>query len=255
MRHHDDALADASGADGFGDLPRDVWHLIVYEHARVVDVVTLSCVSRELNRLATAPSVWAQRLEEAASNALGSIANPRSIDYDHVLHVAHTVKLAKKMAGVLSEDAQPTPNDIDSRILFFRCIQYVARAAVSILSKLAPRLCLLSFDQRAYDTTEFVQRHPGGAYHMQRHHGRDATHIFDAFPHSHIAHDMMEKDFLRFDAIAFVGRFGAPFLARTALAHGKFSLDAVRNGVADFAGQIWNELGLGSALGRIRLRR
>ena len=46
-----------------------------------------------------------------------------------------------------------------------------------------------------------------------------------------------------------------PFLARTALAHGKFSLDAVRNGVADFAGQIWNELGLGSALGRIRLRR
>jgi hypothetical protein len=48
---------------------------------------------------------------------------------------------------------------------------------------------------------------------MQRHHGADATPIFDAFPHSSYAHELMRDQMLRFDAIAAVGRCGAPAFA------------------------------------------
>ena len=93
----------------------------------------------------------------------------------------------------------------------------MATATVSTLRVGAPRLCLVSFAHRVYDTTDFVDRHPGGADLMQRYHGKDATKVFDAFPHSPMAHDLMRDQMLRFDAIAHVGRYGAPSYARTVL--------------------------------------
>ena len=67
-----------------------------------------------------------------------------------------------------------------------------------------------------------------------QYHGKDATPIFDAFAHSTYAHDMMKNDFLRFDAVAFVGRYGAPHFALAAVA----PRWTVRREAANFVSQL-----------------
>ena len=68
---------------------------------------------------------------------------------------------------------------------YFHSMPFLAEATVAVLSKSAPEYCFVSFAGRAYDTTDFVERHPGGSELMQEHHGQDATPIFNAFPHTH----------------------------------------------------------------------
>ena len=100
----------------------------------------------------------------------------------------------------------------------------MAESTVSVLSAMCPPqapdggppLCFVSLDRRVYDTTYFAARHPGGEMLMRDHHGADVSAIFDAFPHSSRAHDMMRAHMLRFDAVEHIGAIGAPTFAREA---------------------------------------
>ena len=87
---------------------------------------------------------------------------------------------------------------------------------MQVLCVRAPDLCLVALDRRAYDTTDFVERHPGGSHLMLKERGRDVSQIFDAFHHSLRAHDLMRTQMLRFDGVAFSGGPGAPWFARAA---------------------------------------
>ena len=240
----DQWAADGGGSDGgisltpgasaaaamhrCGELPLDVWHIIAYEHARPVDLCSLSCVCADLHHLIRHSTLWKFKLSAAATAALEGLASTRSLRFTRA-DVRAVVSDARRMGGVPESEAQDifggdhsaTPSTAlaaEDRAIFFFAVKHVATAAVALLAPHTPRLCLISFAQRAYDTTDFVHHHPGGAYHMKRHHGKDATPIFDAFAHSVYAHDMMRNDFLRFDAIAFVGRYGAPHFALAAVA-------------------------------------
>eukprot|EP00966_Prymnesium_polylepis_P159731 3691487-Prymnesium_polylepis.1 len=121
---------------------------------------------------------------------------------------------------------------------------HLAEAVIATLSKGFPELCLVSLYGRAYDTSDLVDRHPGGALLMQEHHGvrfpgssnpsrfrppnvsrqcivGSGTHPqFSTrtrnIPAMHTS-DLMRESMLRFDSIAHVGRFGAPRYARQAL--------------------------------------
>ena len=195
-------------------LPLDVWCMIC-SHLTSFDLISAAGVCRDLAAVANVAQIWDDRLEHAAAAALEAVVEPRLTDPRMRVQtvepalVAEVVELAQHMAGVGGDGG------INS---YFASMPRIAEAAVSTLRPSAPALCLVAFAQRVYDTTDFVQRHPGGPELMQNYHGKDATRVFDAFPHSPHAHDLMRDEMLRFDGIAHVGRFGAPFRARHALA-------------------------------------
>lgn len=56
-----------------------------------------------------------------------------------------------------------------------------------------PDDCWIVVFDRVYDVTQFVDEHPGGAYIMQEHLGRDATLVFRGSRHGPDAYDMLEK--------------------------------------------------------------
>ena len=195
-------------------LPHDVWCTIC-SHLSPFDLISASATCGEIAAVASAPQAWDERLEQAATAALHAVVDPRLTDPRMRIHAvepalaAEVVDLAQHMAGVGGA------HGVNS---YFASMPRIAEATVSALRSHAPALCLVAFAQRVYDTTDFVPRHPGGSHLMQNYHGKDATAVFDAFPHSPHAHDLMRDEMLRFDGIAHVGRYGAPFRARHALA-------------------------------------
>ena len=56
-----------------------------------------------------------------------------------------------------------------------------------------PNDCWIVVFDRVYDVTDFVDQHPGGAYIMQEHAGRDATMVFRGSRHGPDAYDMLDK--------------------------------------------------------------
>lgn len=56
-----------------------------------------------------------------------------------------------------------------------------------------PDDCWIVVFDRVYDVTHFVDEHPGGAYIMQEHLGRDATLVFRGSRHGPDAYDMLDK--------------------------------------------------------------
>lgn len=189
-------------------LPRDVLSLCC-EHLRPYDIIRLTVVSTDWVDVARGKALWTAKLSEVVAAAVHGLAQPRDIEVDTAL-LARTRDLAWACAV---QRCQHLATVVHDRTIYFHVLPHVATAAVATLSERRPRLCFVSFAQRAYDTTDFVDDHPGGSYHMQRHHGADATPIFDAFPHSSYAHELMRDQMLRFDAIAAVGRCGAPAFA------------------------------------------
>jgi len=188
-------------------LPFEVWQLIC-DRLQPCDIVCAAVVCHDLQAAALDPALWHCKLSHLAKTATDSLAEPRGIEttpstYDFV----RKLSVAKGVRSKSEREAMPICQQ------FFHAVPHVATAAASALKLKAPELCFISYAWRAYDTTDFVSSHPGGSYHMQQHHGADATHIFDAFPHSSYAHDLMSKSMLRFDAIAYVGRYGAPAFA------------------------------------------
>lgn len=53
--------------------------------------------------------------------------------------------------------------------------------------------CWIVVFDRVYDVTDFVDEHPGGAFIMQEHFGRDATLVFRGSRHGPDAYDMLDK--------------------------------------------------------------
>lgn len=169
------------------------------------DIIIAAASCSDLAQAAQCDTLWSAKLNEAVLSALTGLAKEHDVDVDREM-----VALTHNRAWMLAKEACPDLDQLSKLNSFFHVIPHVATAAVGVLSIELPRLCLLSFAQRAYDTTDFVDDHPGGSENMQEHHGVDATRIFDAFPHSMRAHDLMRDRMLRFDGVAFVGRFGAP---------------------------------------------
>lgn len=222
---------------------------------------------RELAAAAGDDAMWTARLHSAACCAVQSLVTPRRDDPRLLAseeELEHIIELVRARALSMAHKAASPPASFraphTTRMTYFYALPQMATAAVEVLKCSSPQLCLISFASRAYDTTDFVERHPGGSDHMQRYHGQDATPIcapaacpsstlhslahylatpdrlysflpltaprldsmparpsVDAFQHSPRAHDMMQREMLRFDAIAHVGRFGAPRTARHVL--------------------------------------
>ena len=197
------------------NLPQDVWRSVAAQLSPY-DLVVASGVCRDLHEVTK--TMWDALLTKAAIEAVENIAVPRGLD---------SLQTAENVAEVRSRACEAAGRGMagtSERTDFFLAVPHLADAVVAVLAQRAapersrrPPLCFISFALRAYDTTDFVERHPGGAQLMQRHHGCDATPVFDAFPHSFRAHHLMRSEMLRFDAIAFVGRFGAPHDARRAV--------------------------------------
>ena len=185
-------------------LPLDVW-LHVSAFLRPCDVIELIHVCRDLRDLSFD---WDQMLLLAVETAARGISVPRDLMVDGATN-DKIVRLARSQAGVT--DMTPSRNAL------FLTVPHVPEAAVEVLARLAgPRLCLVSVDRRAYDTTDFAAKHPGGEHLMLEHSGKDASYVFDAYYHSLHAHHLMRRYMLRFDATAYVGRPGAPSFARNA---------------------------------------
>ena len=101
------------------------------------------------------------------------------------------------------------------RRAFFAALPQLPEAVVRTLHERSDGgRCLLSIDGRIYDATHFAADHPGGWENMIQHSGSDATKMFDVFAHSRHAHELMFTRLLRFDAVQYVGRAGAPRFAR-----------------------------------------
>jgi len=203
-------LGDGGGVPSTAVLPIDVWR-IVCEYLSPCDIIDAACVCHDLKAAALSSELWEARLLHAAAAATMALATPRGLrldpgaaDYARDIALTKSHRSAKNLPGGLGTSAAAQ---------FFNAMPHICFAAAAVLKPKAPELCFLSFAQRAYDTTDFVSSHPGGSHHMQRYHGADATKIFDAFPHSRYAHNLMEEKMLRFDAIAYVGRYGAPAFA------------------------------------------
>ena len=205
-------------------LPHDVY-LLVCEHLDPYDIVCAAPTCRELARAAQDEALWEMLLRRVVARAVAGVATPRSLEVGPETIVRVRDLACYRASAALkgrwdSGPAAPSGASLSAmprRAAFFYVLPHVATAVVIVLASKAPRLCFISLAQRIYDTTDFVDDHPGGSHHMQRHHGADASPIFEAFPHSPYAHDLMRDSMLRFDAIAFVGRCGAPHLACDAL--------------------------------------
>jgi len=192
-------------------VPQELWSLIC-EHLRPCDVISAACVCRDLEASALSDALWDELLSQAARAATVALAGPRGISVDQAtVDVVRGLALSKGVQTVRGQRLVPL------RAQYFHALPHIATAAAAALKEKAPTLCFISFAWRAYDTTDFVEQHPGGPQHMQRHHGRDATPIFNAFPHSPYAHNLMLTRMLRFDAVEHAGRYGAPAFARQAL--------------------------------------
>lgn len=190
-------------------LPDDVWHLVC-EHLPPHDIVNGAWTCKDFAVVSRSESIWESKLLEAVERSVIGLAEPRGLDVS-----AETIARVRSAALKLAQSERPM--DFSASAIFFCVVPHVATASVQILAGLAPELCLVSFAGRAYDTTDFVDLHPGGSHLMQQYHGTDATPIFDSLPHSQYAHDLMRDKMLRFDALAFVGRYGAPAAARHTL--------------------------------------
>lgn len=203
-------MAQAQGIPALA-LPEDAW-LRVCEHLRPCDLCACLCVCKDLAAAADDRILWSSLLRNAVSAAIEGLVEPRTLAADVRATRLETgpAVVAEVLEQALTMSRAAT---VPPRIAYFHTIPFVAPAAVGILSQLAPRLCLVSLESRAYDTTDFVEHHPGGSHLMQQHHGKDTTTIFEAFPHSSYAHDMMQHKMLRFDGVAHVGRYGAPLVA------------------------------------------
>lgn len=197
-------------------LPIDVWQLI-WEQMGPLDLVTLSAVCRAFRRGSLDDGLWERLLEDAASTAVNRIALPRQLE-------AGADVVSKVLRAAARTAHEQHGKRSASRTNFFLALPHVAQATVSVLAAMppsaspdgSPPLCFVSLDRRAYDTSDFAARHPGGEMLMRDHHGADVSAIFDAFPHSMHAHDMMRAHMLRFDAVEQIGAPGAPSFAREA---------------------------------------
>ena len=186
-------------------LPADLWWSIMQQIECPTILLVLSSTSHELANVLD-DEFWDNRLFNAAVAAVHAIAWPRALTIRPMM-AEQVLQIAKAR----------TDADVGSaRAAFFLVMPHMAEATVQVLSVSAPGLCLVALDRRAYDTTDFVERHPGGSHLMLNKRGRDVSEIFDAFPHSLRAHNLMQTQMLRFDGIAFSGGPGAPRFARAA---------------------------------------
>jgi cytochrome b involved in lipid metabolism len=138
-------------------LPRDVLSLCC-EHLRPYDIIRLTVVSTDWVDVARGKALWTAKLSEVVAAAVHGLAQPRDIEVDTAL-LARTRDLAWACAV---QRCQHLATVVHDRTIYFHVLPHVATAAVATLSERRPRLCFVSFAQRAYDTTDFVDDHPGG---------------------------------------------------------------------------------------------
>ena len=139
---------------------------------------------RELAAAASDDAMWTARLHSAARCAVQSLVTPRRDDPRLLAsdeELEHIIELVRARALSMAHKAASPPASFraphTTRMTYFYALPQMATAAVEVLKCSSPQLCLISFANRAYDTTDFVERHPGGSDHMQRYHGQDATPI------------------------------------------------------------------------------
>ena len=203
------AMPAAASSSTVDQLPHELW-LLILDNLRPVDLIQVACVSRDLKRAAYEEELWINHIDRAKAAVCEGFLGSNATDEDRN-RVGVT---AAAFAFYSDGDANPTT----ARIGFFFVMPHLAEAAVRVLSEKAPPgCCWLSIAQRAYDTSHYVEDHPGGAEIMRQRHGSDATTYFDAFPHSPHAHRLMKERMLIFDAVSYVGRVGAPHFARDAV--------------------------------------
>lgn len=202
------ASSSSTSATSSLSLPIDVWITIVH-WLRPVDIISLRSTCTELLGL---PIDWEGILIRAARDAVLAITVPRALKQE-MLHFDRRLILEVAQRAISLGGAVPATSP---HATFFLAILKVPEAAVALVAREAPGLCLVCIDDCAYDTSDYVTHHPGGEHLMREHHGIDASYVFDAFAHSLRAHDLMRKHMLRFCATTFVGRAGAPYFAREA---------------------------------------
>lgn len=192
-------------SDALSALPRELLQHIL-DQLRPCDLVSTCPTSRLLAAATTDDQLWRGQLRRAVDTAVVGLSSPSMMPTQrHQLCAATHDKMT--VAGRAARNAKEA---------YFLGLQWLATAAVEAVAMANPSRILLSLDRRAYDVTEFADKHPGGAQNMRDYSGMDAGEVFAVFAHSPTAHDMMRKEFLRFDAVACVGRHGAPRCARSA---------------------------------------
>eukprot|EP00322_Chrysochromulina_rotalis_P006198 CAMPEP_0115850588 /NCGR_PEP_ID=MMETSP0287-20121206/12042_1 /TAXON_ID=412157 /ORGANISM="Chrysochromulina rotalis, Strain UIO044" /LENGTH=278 /DNA_ID=CAMNT_0003304591 /DNA_START=21 /DNA_END=857 /DNA_ORIENTATION=- len=224
-------------------VPSDLW-VVVCTQLQPCDIVACASVCHELRTATCSTTLWEEKLLDAARLAVCALAAPRGLK--ETTQGAWIGELAFRTGLQRENGTEELDTSLEAlmerwsaRAAFFIAMPHVATAAVAVLKQEAPQLCLVSLAQRAYDTTDFVHSHPGGAHHMLAHHGADATSVFDVFPHSMYAHDLMRDHMLRFDAVEYVGRYGAPAFARNSVPHRAWSVRReVKHSITELANDV-----------------
>lgn len=182
-------------------LPDELYGL-VFAYLAPSDVVRLAPTCRTFHELATEGAAWQRRLDDAVQLAV------------HLTVSGNGNAEGLDERALVERVASRLPAPADARLAFFLALPRLPTAVVAAVAEAAPvTRCLLSIDCRVFDASSFASDHPGGWENMMQYSGKDATKMFDVFAHSRHAHELMQTRLLRFDAVAYAGRPGAPRFA------------------------------------------